>query len=104
MDVLADCASEAGNVLSNNGKWSAFRLELRTGLAARGPGRAGPENSNFPDGPARAELPNLGPARPGSFPVGRVVCRSLCLVLPFPLSSYENFRNVSRNIDNTIKT
>jgi hypothetical protein len=33
-------------------------LELRTG-------RAGPENSNFPDGPgrARAELQNLGPAR-----------------------------------------
>jgi hypothetical protein len=68
--------------------------------------RAGPENSNFPDGPgrARAELPNLGPARPGLFPVGRVVCRSLCLVLPFPLSNDENFRNVPRNIDNTIKT
>jgi hypothetical protein len=33
-----------------------------------------------------------------------VVCRGLCLVLPFPLSSDENFRNVSRNIDNTIKT
>jgi hypothetical protein len=56
-------------------------LELRTG-------RAGPENSNFPDGPGRArtELPKFrpGPARPGPFAVGRVVCRGLCLVLPFP--------------------
>jgi hypothetical protein len=71
-------------------------VELRTGRADRGPGRAGPENSNFPDGPGPGRAPEFrpgparpGPAQPGSFPVGRVVCRglyascclSLCLVL-----------------------
>jgi hypothetical protein len=41
------------------------RAENGPGRPRAGPGRAGPENSNFPDGPgrARAELPNLGPAR-----------------------------------------
>jgi hypothetical protein len=54
--------------------------------AENGPGRprAGPDNSNFADGRAGPSSRNLGPARPGSFPVGRVVCRGLCLVLPFP--------------------
>jgi hypothetical protein len=81
-----------------------------------GPGRAGPENSNFltgraaRPGGARPSSRNLGPARPGPsrFVSSRSCCvstvevyASCCL---FPLSSDENFRNVSRNIDNTITT
>jgi hypothetical protein len=48
------------------------RAEIGPGGPRAGPGRAGPSSRN------------LGPARPGSFPVGRVVCRGLCLALPFP--------------------
>jgi hypothetical protein len=55
--------------------------ELRTGRAARGPGLTIPI---FLTGRAGPSSRNLGPARPGSFPVGRVVCRGLCLALPFP--------------------
>jgi hypothetical protein len=41
-----------------------FILELRTGRA--GSGQAGPENSNFPDGPGPGRAPEFrpGPARP----------------------------------------
>jgi hypothetical protein len=35
--------------------------------AENGPGRAGPENSNFLDGPGRAELPKFKPG-PVRFP------------------------------------
>jgi hypothetical protein len=63
--------------------------ELRTGRAARGPGRAGPDNSNFADGPGRAgpSSRNLGPARfvsSRSCCVSRSMPRvafSLCLVM-----------------------
>jgi hypothetical protein len=45
--------------------------------AENGPGgpRAGPENSNFPDGPGRAELPKFRPG-PSRFVSSRSCCVS----------------------------
>jgi hypothetical protein len=66
--------------------------------AKNGPGRAGPGLTIPIFLTGRAELPKSrpGPARPvparlGSFAVGRILCRDLCLVLPFLSRTFSSF-------------
>jgi hypothetical protein len=65
---------------------TSTRAENGSGGPRAGPGLKIPIFPTGRAGPGRAELPKFRPglARPGSFPVGRVVCRGLCLALPFP--------------------